>query len=164
MLRITKSFASRKLARIGLFTALLGMAAALSQFEALAVKSDSEVKVSAKATKPDASGKQVITVTMDINEGWYIYANPVKNKEMLNQQTILNIEGIAPEKVEVRYPSGKEKSSELGIHNIYQGKVAIQAAVQRSSDDAALEVGVTFMACHEKGKCLLPAVVKFKLP
>ena len=47
------------------------------------------VKVDATATKIDADGKQIVTVTLDIEKNWYIYANPVKNEELALLQTAL---------------------------------------------------------------------------
>jgi len=167
MKRILKMLAIRHVARVALCAALLGIAAIPSQLDAVALKSDSQVKVSARATKPDAAGKQIVTVTMDINEGWHIYGNPVKNEVLMEAQTQVKIDGINQEKVEVRYPNGKEKESSVtGKYVVYEGKVAIQAAVQRTPMDAnGLEVSVRFMSCHDQSKkCLLPAEVKFKLP
>jgi DsbC/DsbD-like thiol-disulfide interchange protein len=149
-----------------LFAALLGTVG-LSHLNAAAIKSDSEVKVSARATQTDAAGKQVVTVTMDINEGWYIYANPVKNEELADVQTVVNIQGVKPEQIAVRYPAGKETQSDgASKFNIYEGKVAIQTAVLRTAADAGpLEVSVRFMSCNKKSKvCLQPVTVKFMLP
>src|SRR5262252_1208271 len=39
-------------------------------------KSDAKVKIEASAAKPDASGKQTVTVTLTIDKGWHTYANP----------------------------------------------------------------------------------------
>jgi hypothetical protein len=39
--------------------------------------SEAAVKVSAAADKPDASGKQTVTITIAIDKAYHIYANPV---------------------------------------------------------------------------------------
>jgi DsbC/DsbD-like thiol-disulfide interchange protein len=129
-------------------------------------KSDSEVKVSAKAAKPDETGKQTITITMVINKGWHIYANPVGNPDLRSSQTVITV--TAKEKlnqVKVDYPVGKVVNDKLvGNYRTYEGKVDIRATVQRARRDAGpLEVSVRFMACHEKGVCLLPATVKLNV-
>ena len=41
------------------------------------LKSDSVVKATAAAAKPDADGKQTVTLTLAIDKGWHLYANPV---------------------------------------------------------------------------------------
>lgn len=134
-----------------------------SGVEAGSKKSDSEVKLSAKATKPDDSGKQVVTVTMDINKGWHAYANPVGNPDLRSSQTVVTVTGKEKlEAVKIAYPEGKVVNDKLvGNYRTYEGKVDIQATVQRARGDTGpLEVSVKFMVCHDKGVCLLPATVK----
>src|SRR5262249_58458145 len=50
-----------------------------------------ETKVTAKASKPDADGKQVVTVTLAFNKPWYAYANPVGNETLEEAQTSIKI-------------------------------------------------------------------------
>ena len=127
-------------------------------------KSDSEVKLSAKATKPDETGKQVITVTMNINKGWHAYANPVGNADLRSSQTVITVTG--KEKVnlvKVAYPEGKVVNDKvIGNYRTYEGQVNIPVTVQRAKGDTGpLEVAVRFMVCQDKeGVCLLPATVK----
>src|SRR6516162_10080624 len=64
-------------------------------------KSDAEVKLSAKAGKIDDTGKQVITVTMNINKGWHAYANPVGNPDLRSSQTVVTVTGKEKLKVDV---------------------------------------------------------------
>src|SRR5262249_33401290 len=49
-----------------------------------AKRSDSVVKVTAKAEpeKPGADGKQVVIVTLIIDKGWHLYANPVGPEDL----------------------------------------------------------------------------------
>jgi len=129
-------------------------------------KSDSEVKVSAKAAKPDASGKQVITVTLVHNKGWHSYANPVGNEDLGASQTVITVAGaVKPVSVKVDYPAGKVvKDKVVGDYKVYEDKTEIPVTVQRAQGDTGpLEVSIRFMACHEKGVCLLPATVKQKV-
>ncbi len=126
-------------------------------------KSDSEVKVSAKAGKPDDAGKQVVTVTLAINKGWHVYANPVGNADLRSSQTVITVSAKEKlDQVKVAYPPGKVINDKLvGDYRTYEDKVDIVATVQRARGDAGpLEVSVRFMACHDKGVCLLPATVK----
>jgi DsbC/DsbD-like thiol-disulfide interchange protein len=131
-------------------------------------KSDSEVKVTAAATKPDASGKQVVTVNLDINKGWYCYANPVGQELLESAQTkvtVVSTKGKLQD-VKISYPKGKlKKDATVGDYSIYEGHVAIQANVQRAAGDTApLELTVHLNTCNLKGFCLPPAMVKLLVP
>src|ERR1700722_6543054 len=75
---------------------------------AQAKKSDSVVKVTAKGGKADADGKQTVTVTIQIEKGWHIYANPVGEDSLKPVQTMLTVTGKEkPQDVKVEYPAGK---------------------------------------------------------
>src|SRR4051812_39497707 len=70
-------------------------------------RSDAVVKVSAAATRPDADGNQTLTLTLDVEKPWHLYANPVANKDLEDNQTEVTVEGkLKPEKVQVEYPAG----------------------------------------------------------
>jgi DsbC/DsbD-like thiol-disulfide interchange protein len=130
-------------------------------------RSDSEVKVTATASKPGADGEQVVTVKMNINKGWHIYANPVGNGELTSAQTTVKIAAkTAPKDVKVDFPKGKVKEDKLvGNYLVYEDQVTIKAKVHRAEGDTSpLEVTVGFMACHAKGVCLTPAKVKLTVP
>jgi DsbC/DsbD-like thiol-disulfide interchange protein len=129
-------------------------------------RSDSEVKMAAEASKPDAGGKQTVTLTINVNPGWYIYANPVKNKDFEANQTVVKVlAGKKDLNAVVAYPEGKLKSTGDISYAVYQGKVVIKAAVQRPAGDTEpLTVDVRINTCNEKGICLLPATVKLKVP
>src|SRR6266478_3541233 len=69
--------------------------------------SDSEVKVSAAAAKPDAAGKQIVTVTLLHNKGWHTYANPVGNDDFDNNKTLITVFAKGkPVDAKVEYPPG----------------------------------------------------------
>src|SRR5262249_38417155 len=55
-------------------------------------KSDAMVKTTAEAAPADAAGKQVITITMSIEPGWHIYANPVGQEDLESVQTDVKLE------------------------------------------------------------------------
>jgi len=128
-------------------------------------KSDAVVKLTAKGSKPDGDGKQTVTITAQIDEGWHIYANPVGEDSLKPAQTVVTVTGKEKlQDVKVEYPEGKlVKEAELKMeYRVYEGKVEIKAQVQRARGDAGpLEVSVKLMACNDKKKtCLLPATVK----
>ena len=124
----------------------------------------SYVKVDAKATKPDAEGRQVVTVTLDIEKPWYAYANPVGQEDLEQSQTQVKIasKGGKLEEAKIEYPPGKpKKDSVVGDYRIYEEKVQITGLVRRAKGDTGpLEVTVKYMTCHPKGQCLPPETVK----
>ena len=147
-LAITDSFAQGNVSRLRKHAARAGLK-----------KSDSVVKVTAKADKPDADGKQTVTVTLDIENGWHTYANPVGVKDFPGIETAVTITAKQkPESVTVKYPQGKFDAEVKG--NVYEGKAVIMAVVKRAKGDTGpLQVNVKIQACNEK-TCLLPATVK----
>ncbi len=74
-------------------------------------KSDSKVKVGAKASKVDAAGKHVVTVTFAIDKNWHIYANPVGNSDLAETRTVITLKGKGNPQAkldyQVAYPPGK---------------------------------------------------------
>jgi hypothetical protein len=131
-------------------------------------KSDSVVKITSTATKPDASGKQTLTVTLTHDKDWHTYANPVGNDDFDSNKTLvtINVKG-KPAKVKVEYPAGKvHKDKIVGDYKTYEEQTRIQATVQREPGDAnPLEISVRIIACNDKiGMCLLPATVKLTVP
>jgi DsbC/DsbD-like thiol-disulfide interchange protein len=132
--------------------------AGLAELAAQGVKSDSKVKLTAKADKP-ADGKQVVTVTLDIEQGWHAYANPVGNNGLATSQTKITVDGAKADDVQIDYPKGKEiQDAVVGNYNVYDGQVEIKVTVKNPPD--SLKLKVKFMACDDKGKCLLPATVE----
>src|SRR5438552_2167658 len=91
--------------------AILGMALMIGvalPLGAQGKRSDSEVKISAVATKPDAAGKQVITVTLAHSEGWHTYANPVGNDDFDSNKTVVTVLANGkPIDAKIEYPVGK---------------------------------------------------------
>jgi DsbC/DsbD-like thiol-disulfide interchange protein len=132
---------------------------------AQARKSDSVVKAEAKADKPDADGKQTVTITLDIEKPWHLYANPVENEDMVSGQTDVTIASrVKPEEVKIEYPPGKLFKDKLGNYKIYEGKIAIKARVKRAKGDTGpLEVRIKLQACDAKS-CLIPSIAKLSVP
>lgn len=133
---------------------------------AQAKKSDAVVKVEAKAdSKPDANGKQTISITLDIDKGWHVYANPVENEDLASVQTSVAIASkVKLDDIKIMYPAGKPYGKGDEAHKIYEGKVTIKAEVKRASGDAGpLEVSIKLQACNDK-TCLFPVTVKKEVP
>ncbi|MFO0926312.1 MAG: protein-disulfide reductase DsbD N-terminal domain-containing protein [Gemmataceae bacterium] len=143
---------------------LLALAAAalfavVSPASAQGKKSNDVVKATAVAAKA-ADGKHVVTVTLDVDPKYYIYANPVGNADFEPNQTVVQVTGGKVERV--AYPAGEVvKDKIVGDFRIYKGKVTIQATVDRGA--APLEVAVKLQACS-KSACLLPGTVKLSVP
>src|SRR5262245_46465936 len=87
------------------------------------------VKVTAKGDKPDASGKQVVTVTLDITPKFLLTANPPGNDLFEADATKVTVTGKnKPESVKIDYPVGEVVKEKLvGEYKVYKGKVTIKA-------------------------------------
>jgi hypothetical protein len=148
-----------RLGGLVMLTAALGWLT-LSQVNAQPPKSDSKVKVTAKAEKPDDSGKQRFLVTLKIEPKWHLYANPVRNDLLDTSATTITV--TAPEKpegVRIEYPKGKQISDKmLGDYYIYEDEVTIKGSLQRvKGDTSPLKLRIKVSACIEEngqGHCL----------
>jgi DsbC/DsbD-like thiol-disulfide interchange protein len=151
-----------------MFLFTLTLVAVLCWFGAAAQsgdKSDAKVKAAATAKKSGADGKQAVTITLDIDKGWYIYANPLNANTDVLKENVTRVTVKAKDKIQstVKYPTGKPKMEDKYKFDIYEGKITIQADVQRTMGDVSLlEVSIHVNACR-KGECLLPGVIKLKV-
>jgi len=105
-------------------------------------------------------------VTLTIDNGWHVYANPVGNADLDSAQTTVTVGGkVKPKGVAVDYPKGQVvKDMLVGDYNVYEKTVEIKATVERAAGDTGpLEVTVKLQACNDK-TCLLPATVKLTVP
>jgi len=128
-------------------------------------KSDSKVKATAKASKIGADGKQTVTINIDIEKDWYIYANPVRSEDFEDNKTRVSIKAKDKVDVNVLYPTGKEKVAGKIKMNIYEKNVTIEALVKRTPGDTSpLQVSIDVNSCSQKGICLLPGTVKLTVP
>lgn len=131
-------------------------------------KSDSVVKFQVAADPVDASGVQIVSLVLTIDDGWHIYANPAGNEDLTPVQTTVTAQPpLKPEALRVAYPTGRKVDDPaVGTYQVYDGRVVLKAAVQRTPGVAA-QLNVKIQACcHILGqeKCLLPAVVPVTLP
>lgn len=158
----TKMIRIRSCCIIGVLALLFCNAAtALGQ----ARKSDSLVKVDATADKPDADGKQTVTLTLEIDRGWHIYANPVDNEDLASVQTVVSIASKGKlDEVKIEYPAGKQEGEKDLKYKVYEDKVVIKARVKRAKgNNDPLEVTIKLQACNDK-TCLQPATIKKEVP
>jgi uncharacterized protein YyaL (SSP411 family) len=125
-----------------------------------------KLKATAKPEKPDADGKQEVVLTITIEKGWHLYANPPGPAVDETSATILEIGAeMKPADVKVTYPKGKlVDDSVVGKYFIYEDKVELKATVKRAPGDTSpLELTVKFQACNES-TCLVPSKKKIKVP
>jgi hypothetical protein len=142
----------------------LALAAYPADAAAQAKKSDAVVKAVAKADKPGPDGKQTVTLTLAVDSPWHLYANPVGNTDLADNETTVTVGGKA--KVEkVEYPAGKTiKDAVVGDYKVYEGTVTIKVHLQRAKNDSGpVDLQVKFQACNDK-MCLLPATIKVAVP
>lgn len=142
----------------------LGMMCALWSANLQAGKDDKDapVKVTHVVSKADSAGKQKVTFTLDIKEGWHLYANPVGDEEYAPNATQIKAKGAT---IKVTYPPGKVKTDNEGgkvrSFNVYKGKVQIVAEITRSADTPA-ELTLQYNACDSM-RCLPTTRAKFKV-
>jgi DsbC/DsbD-like thiol-disulfide interchange protein len=123
------------------------------------------VKVDTAAEKPDGNGVQVVTITLKVDEGWHVYANPVGNKMLEDVETKVSIaEDSKPKITRVEYPPGKTKKDVLGPYKVYENTVPIKVHLKREGADAGpVNLKLLIQACNENA-CLLPGEVKLTVP
>src|SRR5262249_49114804 len=115
--------------------------------------------------KPGDDGKQLVTITLEVDPKYHLYANPVGNADLESNQTMVTVTGKGKPEVKVDYPAGElVKDKVVGDYKIYKGKVTIKATVRRAKGARGrLQVAVKLQACSKKA-CLTPATVKLSVP
>jgi DsbC/DsbD-like thiol-disulfide interchange protein len=164
---IRRFFASRRASPTALALMVFGACAlVLGHAQAGGKKSDTEVKATAKADRPDNEGKQTIHLTLTINKGWYIYANPVGNEDFAANATTVTAIKPKPLAVAIAYPTGKvKKDTVVGDYRVYEEQVTIPIQVRRAAgDNGPLELDVRVNACNTKMFCLPPGILKVTVP
>ncbi|NBO91495.1 MAG: hypothetical protein EBV06_04145 [Planctomycetia bacterium] len=121
--------------------------------------SDKVIKATAVAGKA-LGGTREVTITLDVDPKYYIYANPIGNKEFEENQTAVTVTGKG-KLVKVEYPTGESvKDKVIGEYYVYRGKVTIKAVVEGTGPT---EFAVKVQACS-KTACLLPSTLKVVAP
>jgi DsbC/DsbD-like thiol-disulfide interchange protein len=143
--------------------ASLALLGAAGEGRAQGKKSDAVVKVKAEAAKANADGTTNVEVTLTVDRGWHIYANPVGLEDQAEAATTVSVGGTAKAE-SVDYPPGKlVKDKVLGDYKVYEGKVTITAKVRRPAGGGAIDVAIKFQACSDS-RCLVPATVNVSVP
>ncbi|MBI3823163.1 MAG: hypothetical protein HY289_10860 [Planctomycetes bacterium] len=126
-------------------------------------RSDTKVKASAKGSKI-VDNKQTVTITLEVEKDWYIYANPVNYEQFENNRTRVGIKANEKVTAEVKFPAGTLKKG--AKYNIYTDKVVIVCEVTRTPGDSSpLQVHVDVNACGlVVEECLPPARIKLTVP
>ena len=153
---------SRRLFRIALAALFAALTLVAGRTFAAPPTSDGVVKATAVAAKPGTDGKQVVTLTLAIDKGWHLYANPVGVEDLAAVQTTVSVKAKgALDGVKIDYPAGKKvKDSVIGEYRVYEDKATITVSVNRAQgDDSPLELTVKIQACNDD-TCRLPAEVK----
>ena len=132
--------------------------------KAVRIDSTSKVKATVTATPVGADGKQVVTLMLDIDKGWHLYANPTENKTTEPARTIVTVKAKNKLTAQVQYPVGKVYVHAGDTYKIYQGHVILPVQIQRPlGDTSPLEVIVNVSAC-DADACLLPGTIRLSIP
>jgi hypothetical protein len=161
--------ATRELAIPGVLLGLLFLNGGPTEVRAKdsPVKSESVVKVDVTADKPDADGKQVLTVTLEMKPDWFIIANPAEVEPFEKERARVEvIRDGKPIEAKLDYPQGKLIKDGTDNLRIYEKKVIIKATLPRARNDTGpLKVRVRFRAFSYKvSRCLTAAVVERDVP
>ena len=124
----------------------------------------SRVKVTAAVGKSPDKGKKVILLTLEIEKGWWLFANPVGNSIWPSARTSVKAKATGLKEVRVDYPKGKKATDEvIGDYYIYAGKVVIPITLQLEREDTSVELLVKYQVMNDRS-CAPPERVKLKVP
>jgi hypothetical protein len=127
-------------------------------------RSDFHVKATATATKPDADGKQTVTITLDIEKGFYLFANPVNHEFLEEAKLTVKVTGMEKVKFDVKYPAGKTTGPKDLRFDIYEGVVKIDAKVVRTNGDTSpLTIQVRIQA-QDRSTSYIESTIKLTVP
>lgn len=140
------------MARLALVLAALVLAGA--RLDAQGKGSEGVVKATASLKKDGAD--TFLTVTLVVEKGWHIYANPPGNDDLKPVATTVTLQGGA--KGEAVYPAGKQVIDPVvGNYRVYEGTEEIRVKLA-SAPTGPVKVQASFQACNEKS-CLQPSKV-----
>jgi DsbC/DsbD-like thiol-disulfide interchange protein len=130
-----------------------------------AKRSDDVVQIQVASAKADEERHAIIMLTLTIDPGWHLYANPVAKDFPGIPTTVSVTSGANPEDVKIEYPPGRLVKDEFaGDHYVYEGRIAIRVTMPKDRPaQRPVDLSVKVQACN-KDKCLLPATVKVSVP
>lgn len=114
---------------------------------------DFPVRLTVEPVKRDGSADQRIVVTLTIEKGYHLFANPTGNED-LPPQTVLTVSGKGkPEVVKITYPKGEVvKNAIVGDYRIYTGTVSLEVITKRARDDQSpLVIAVRVLPMDHRG-------------
>lgn len=143
------------------FAALALLVAVVLPVSARPKGSDSVVKATATASKPDAEGNETVTIILTIDPKYHLYANPVGNEDFTSNQVVVSFKNGVSSKID--YPAGEvQKDKIVGDYKVYHNKATITAVVKRAKATDPIEVAIKLQACSAKA-CLMTATIKVKV-
>jgi hypothetical protein len=147
-------------------TGCLVAAACLHAQEPTSKKDEFPVKMTATASKPDANGNQQIVVTLTIQKGYHVHANPPRNVDLEGYEVRMKVMGKNLTEARISYPEGELAGDKaIGTYRIYQGKVTFKADVRRPNRDTEpLLVSVFVRPFDHIGCRWLPRSLKETVP
>ena len=112
-----------------------------------------------------APGNEVdVILTLTIDEGWHIYANP-SGSEIVKPTQIELAPGSSATLVKVEYPKGKTMSLPVGAEGnpeVYESTTKIKVRVRLDEKADKLEFLVKYQPCNDRA-CLAPASLRVPL-
>lgn len=126
------------------------------------------VKVTAQLGPLNETNEQTLTVTLEIDKGWHIYAHKPGIPGLIGT-TVTTTAEPQLQVLEVKYPEGTEVRDEVlnATYRQYAGATQIQLRLRRvisqgKRDVTPLSVLVRFQCCNEK-TCLPPQTLKLNV-
>ena len=133
--------------------------------ESPAAPPPSHVKATATADKDAPPGKRIITLTLDIDNGWIVFANPVGPPDLRFARTLVTVKSKPGIKdVRVSYPRGRlVKDALLGDYRIYEGRVTIRITADVKDPTKPIEL---LLKCHPFSEAMgaLPQRIRLRVP
>ncbi len=107
----------------------------------------------------DGEGYRAFTLTLEVEEGWHINANPASDEFLIATA----VEGKDAELQQVSYPTAEKVRFAFADEEIavYEGKVEIRGRVHPLNERAALVL--TFQPCDDS-RCLRPVEREVQIP
>ena len=140
----------------------MSLAAALSDEPEAPLTSRCVVTIKTRLERT-APGKEIVIFRFEVREGWHLYANPPGAEAFRPAQTTIKILSKDAAKVQIDYPTGKDREVDGIRWKCYDGTFEIRATVERNAEaKGTLEADVRFQASDEKS-CLMPETIRIPL-
>jgi hypothetical protein len=123
--------------------------------------SKDKVKITVKADKA-TDGKRLVVLTLEIDRGWHLLANPVGHPDLTSEQTTVRFtSGGKPVEAKIDYPIATRviKDEVVGDYAIYEGRISIKATVAQADDLEA----ILWVRAYNDRSFILPSRVKLKV-